>query len=758
MAQRLTPFEAQKLVLKQGKGAFAIYEPHESPKDKIICCQTVEGKYQELRCIREGNSWSVRDEKFDSLADVLTNTANSKLMTKLVRKPEPFIKTSTRFDFWAPPKDADPDVIQKYPPDKLLHLYSKGVRISPYQFVSAAEQLRESMPKAGIEHPPLLTIMHKLYDKAAELLMEQGDALEAFRIRSLAAQNVIYPPSHPLREMEQAIDERAKLQKNPLFGAHFSGLDSGSVKGGNLRAWTRKLENNKTMNCFEFKVSKFARNDIYETTRIIQQNFQAFKDSLPDLLKGREVTIDNQAPYVFQGVDKDGIMGFKNEYTLPSAKALVVEFKGLGKVIIGNSTSYGCLSNDVRVEMESGLGEGIGLKALHQMLTVLGCGPVLGAQTKEDDERMKIAQIFRAFYPAKAIEMEQAKEFYEMPVDELKEKIERSVPGMQAVFKKYLQDSPDLMYKIDIYPGRSVWCIADLADQVKAKGAFGLMQGIGQSSFENGKETVVKLLKDGALSSQDRFLNGKFYQGVSSNLDLASGGGDQVFTRMITKSLTQEETTNFNFHGSIQVLWDISAINRVSYGFDDDNYGVKNPHDPNYFLYERRLTLMELASKIDSSHVDNEVMIKNRIGPEYIQGFVVANETEKKSLIEHLRMEGLIKNEGGQEMIHGYPVDQFIYAAKTFNPAMWKTMPAEKDFTVANHGKKTEEEAENLLQDQKIGTYLIYQNLNSSKYNLAFVDSENEAAFVYNKSQHELKTLLAQASNELKYPLKPSGT
>ena len=159
-----------------------------------------------------------------------------------------------------------------------MDLSSRGVIITSYQFLSAAEQIHALLPKAAVNNPELLTTMHKLYDKAAELMMDQGDYTEAFRIRSMAAQNVEFPPSHPLHDMAGAIAEETKMQSNPLYGAHFSQLDSGVLKGGHLRAWSRKLNEDQVTNCFEFKVSKYARNDIQANIKAIQNNLNAFKN------------------------------------------------------------------------------------------------------------------------------------------------------------------------------------------------------------------------------------------------------------------------------------------------------------------------------------------------------------------------------------------------------------------------------------------------------------------------------------------------
>jgi hypothetical protein len=84
--------------------------------------------------------------------------------------------------------------------------------------------------------------------------------------------------------------------------------------------------------------------------------------------------------------------------------ATEIVFEGVGKVILGNNKESGCMYNWIQVEMEPNLPAGEGLHKLQQMLTTLGLGPVLGQQTSESDERMKIAQLVRAFYPSLSAE------------------------------------------------------------------------------------------------------------------------------------------------------------------------------------------------------------------------------------------------------------------------------------------------------------------------------------------------------------------
>ena len=95
---RLTAKEAQSLVIKQGKGAFAIYVQPET-QAKMICCINTDGKYQEIPCNFIAGKWIVRDQPFDSLADVLMHSNEAHLLTKLVRKPEPLLRINSGYEF-----------------------------------------------------------------------------------------------------------------------------------------------------------------------------------------------------------------------------------------------------------------------------------------------------------------------------------------------------------------------------------------------------------------------------------------------------------------------------------------------------------------------------------------------------------------------------------------------------------------------------------------------------------------------------------
>lgn len=657
--------QALKLLKTERPGTFAIYDAPKHTQNKIVAYIDNNGKLKELECIHKKDArtdrslYEVNGKIYRSLAEVMADPSYKDNFQQVVKSP--FLLTYKSIVFNESPIHMPDEEIAKLAPEKLLGFCGKGGVVSPAQLIAAAEKLSQTLPQRMIDDPSAATTLHKLYDKAAELLLSEGRVTEAFQARSLAASKVAFNTSHPLYKMEEAIAAGVKKQSSPHLEAHFSEMGSGVLKGGNIRACTRPV-NGKATNCFEFKISRYARNDIQDIIEAIRANPEAFKASLPDMLKGKSVKIE-EVPHGYVGKALDGV---DTSFYPTNAKALQIEFEGLGRFIIGNSPEIGCLITNVRVEMVAGLKEGEGLNALHQMLAVLGCGPVMGAQHKEDEERMKVAQIFRAFFPSQAITMEQAKEFYEIPIEDLKEKIIEQVPEMKPLLEKYLIKSPQLLYKEEIYPGRTVWCVADLADQIKAQNVCGLVTGI--SSIDR----AARVLIQGYLSTQDRFMVGEIAMGTSPMEDFSSGGADQVFTRMVTPAMSANEIETYPSHGIIQVLWDLSVVNRVSYGFDYDHFGNRNPQDKhNFGAFENRTTLKDLASQLNQDSINNEVMVKNRIAPDYVRGFVVQTDADKALLIGKLRADGLIYQENGVDMIRGYPLDKFVYLSSNFKPEMW---------------------------------------------------------------------------------------
>jgi hypothetical protein len=494
--------------------------------------------------------------------------------------------------------------------------------------------------------PEIATRAHQILHNIAQFQISQKNFIEAFEIEAKAAEVIPLSSTHPLYDIDKAIVEGAAKQVSPQRGAHFSGLDTTIVKGGNLHA-TQRVIDGALLNTVDFKMSHYARDELNDYLNAVYTNTDDFKASLPPGLC-TDVKINYGQSHQYVRFDEaTGEFTREGAYSPRSSKATEIEFEGAGKVIIGQDQESGCMYNWIQVEMDANLPPEEGLKKLHQMLAVTGLGPVLGTQPKEADERMKIVQLLRAFYPAMATRYDTTKEFYQLSPDQLREKIIKDIePGMDAVFKKYLDDQPFLMEKIEIMPGKEIWGIKDLGQQMKANGAYGLMTGIGSGGWEAAKRSIERTLTEGFMSTEQRYQSGLFKAGASSEADLLRGGGDQIFTRLINKNTIEHGIYSFPFHGFAQILWDLNRVAaRVPYGFQEDNFGARNRfgNQYDYDLYKDRSNLMDLASSITES--GNEIMTKNSMDPSYVVGVVVKDVYQKDELIEHLLSKGLAEED-----------------------------------------------------------------------------------------------------------------
>ena len=154
------------------------------------------------------------------------------------------------------------------------------------------------------------------------------------------------------------------------------------------------------------------------------------------------------------------------------------------------------------------------------------------------------------------------------------------------------------------------------------------------------KETIYKRLTEGFLSSEQRFQQGVFSAGVSSEEDLAKGGGDQVFTRVVTDNLKDKPIVDYPFYGVVQILLDVKkAAKRVPYGYSTDEFGIRNPHHKQYKRYQTRESPVDYAAQAEKPQ--NEMMLKNGVTPDHIVALVVDSDWRKQDLIQFLQDKGL---------------------------------------------------------------------------------------------------------------------
>lgn len=160
-------------------------------------------------------------------------------------------------------------------------------------------------------------------------------------------------------------------------------------------------------------------------------------------------------------------------------------------------------------------------------------------------------------------------------------------------------------------------------------------------------DSVYRVLITGLMSTTERFSRGVVKNGISSVLDIDSGGADNVFTRIM----------NAEQRGKIQnhaVVLKPEIFDRTDwYAYNVDSYGSTNEAH-----FAGRLAPEEIFQRTmgDLKHysADNEQMFRTGIGVDYIEAIEV-DELDRDELLEGLYQKGLFE-------VNGRPIEEVIVA------------------------------------------------------------------------------------------------
>ncbi|MEM1282638.1 MAG: phosphotransferase [Chlamydiota bacterium] len=446
--------------------------------------------------------------------------------------------------------------------------------------------------------------------------------------------------THPLFNIHQEFNK----QSNNKW-IHYSGIGRGIVKGGSISAVCREIDGKSTA-CFRFSITQPAREKLQKWLS------ESSKSK-------REKVRVSEEDYYFNG--KGSVGEFHPLWNRKlETKANIIEFDGLGRIVVGQDPEWRTLYNRVTVELHDFNGSGVASKNMYQMFSTIGLEEALLVNRSEDESRIKMMQLFKAHFPAKSYQFSVSSKTYNSSISDLKMQIMQVESKMFGIFNKYLLKQPNLMPRIEIDKGRFVWGIGDLSSQMREQGAWGLQHGIKDN------DQLPEILINGLESSVERFDHSKWIDGQSTLSDLKQGSGDQVFMRLVTKK-------NVNIWSAddirINVLIDLNVVNRGGYAYLKDEHGTKDPS-----IYPKRPNWIEFVK--NAGH-ESEVMSKHRIGPECIRGIVVLNQKVKAEIIENLRtyerfsVQKIIQSTPKGEHILGKPIDEFIHVWGAFKKEMW---------------------------------------------------------------------------------------
>lgn len=160
-------------------------------------------------------------------------------------------------------------------------------------------------------------------------------------------------------------------------------------------------------------------------------------------------------------------------------------------------------------------------------------------------------------------------------------------------------------------------------------------------------DSVYRVLTTGLMSTTERFSRGVVKNGISSVLDIDSGGADNVFTRI----MNAEQRSKIQNHA---VVLKPEIFDRTDwYAYNVDSYGSTNEAH-----FAGRLAPEEIFQRTmgDLKHysADNEQMFRTGIGVDYIEAIEV-DELDRDELLERLREKGLFE-------VNGRPIEEVIVA------------------------------------------------------------------------------------------------
>lgn len=237
-------------------------------------------------------------------------------------------------------------------------------------------------------------------------------------------------------------------------------------------------------------------------------------------------------------------------------------------------------------------------------------------------------------------------------LDEVSERAERDYKIARLKWQYKLEDlnaeqlgRAEKLTRREVFPGYSTYVengkheeyLAKYGEDVRAVHMLNSMS----------VDSVYRVLTTGLMSTTERFSRGVVKNGISSVLDIDSGGADNVFTRI----MNAEQRSKIQNHA---VVLKPEIFDRTDwYAYNVDSYGSTNEAH-----FAGRLAPEEIFQRTmgDLSHysADNEQMFRTGVGVDYIEAIEV-DELDRDELLEGLHEKGLFE-------VNGRPIEEVIVA------------------------------------------------------------------------------------------------
>ncbi len=515
-----------------------------------------------------------------------------------------------------------------------------------------------------------MTTFFILYEKTAERYLAKNQFKKAVSIR-LKACNTLSPCS----KFSSFADTLQKT--NDFFDVFINALGAGTLKHHVLRGRVFAVKDHSIFR-LEGRLTHFARSRLDGLIAFLSTQSDSLEISPFKKIKVKKI-------WDFSPPKDNNPANFRSIIT--ESEFTHINFEGIGDLLVGEKNHY-CQHTRFIIQSNPLISTNKAPELFYSMLAFMGLGEIAHAERSVDIDRIKIFQLFRAYFPKEIYPFERAQDPFEIPLNDLKTRMIQSVSNYERSKANKIFHSLDSLVPQEVYKNFNIWSVKDFSHQMKAEGANYLITGVGcigfnpwakndddvqvKMQFETATNHIAKILKVGIFSTLDRRILGIAHEGISSHQDVECGGGDSVFCRLLISPWAKKVSIKkIFFSGHIQIIFDLSLLDRVGYGFIYDHYGTKtaSPQNNFSFPYKERQNLINLTKELSSpssAQWYNEVCIKHRISPEYILGLQVPTEEKKQILLETLRKKDLIQVIDGKECWEGNPIETFIRVGDTF--------------------------------------------------------------------------------------------
>ena len=163
-------------------------------------------------------------------------------------------------------------------------------------------------------------------------------------------------------------------------------------------------------------------------------------------------------------------------------------------------------------------------------------------------------------------------------------------------------------------------------------------------------EDVVKIVKTGLISNNNRFISGMPKAGASPESDFRGGGSDSVFTRLGVRAKDNPQFSSCFLGKNYRILIDPIVMNRTDwYAYTFDNFGSAEVLE-----LQTRPTPVQFIKDMQTSYrFGNEIMFRRGIAKETFTGISCQTSALRAELLQLFKDEHITA-------VNGIPIDQFV--------------------------------------------------------------------------------------------------